>query len=675
MNKEISIHLTGRWVLEHRNDDVRPIDFLKNTVRDKLQDRLSIKDSGLTTLCLTVTDESADAAELLAVLRNAFLNEYSLEDNDDVITAEVTTPDADDEKKDDGEDHDLDGGSFFSRLRRPEEKQKPETVEECMAKIGALAGAGEFKALAKELCEIAPQIIENKTYDAFLYQTYLFSLNDGYGLSTSLSCLASLLSALKVVKIASSSPIEEVKLDPPKGDRSDPLSEIERQLENGRKDAVTVLSIDISAWMNDVGGRQFRELLMGMDAHQHEFVFVFRVPFVDKDVLEKVRSAINDVMFVRTISFPPFTKVQIRQCAEHELNKYGFRLSAPAWELFHERVALEKSDGRFYGVNTVRKVVRELLYKKQLSNARRGKNDLLISRKDMQAICAVTEHNSLSGYEMLDRMIGGEALKDRINEIVSQILLARSEAGMQAPCIHMRFVGNPGTGKTTVARIVGKILKEKGVLRVGNFYEYSGRDFCGRYIGETAPKTASMCRDAYGSVLFIDEAYSLYRGDDGGRDYGREALDTLIAEMENHRSDLVVIMAGYTDDMNRLMEGNAGLASRMPYTIEFPNFTREQLYQVFVSMLGQKTRYEEDLLPAVKDYFDRLPDEILSAKEFSNARFVRNLYERTWAKASMRCELGQIPTVTLIKDDFERSSSDKEFTFTVEKKNRIGFAG
>ena len=155
---------------------------------------------------------------------------------------------------------------------------------------------------------------------------------------------------------------------------------------------------------------------------------------------------------------------------------------------------------------------------------------------------------------------------------------------MERPCIHMRFVGNPGTGKTTVARIIGKILKEKGVLRIGNFYEYAGRDFCGRYVGETAPKTASICRDAYGSVLFIDEAYSLYRGDDNSRDYGREALDTLIAEMENHRNDFVVIMAGYTDDMDKLMAGNMGLASRMPYTIEFPNFTREQLYEIFESM-------------------------------------------------------------------------------------------
>jgi len=125
--------------------------------------------------------------------------------------------------------------------------------------------------------------------------------------------------------------------------------------------------------------------------------------------------------------------------------------------------------------------------------------------------------------------------------------------------------------------------------------------------------------------------------------------------------------------MERLMQGNAGLAGRMPYVIEFPNFTREELYLIFASMVGSHFKCDEALLPRAKAYFDSLPDDMITAKEFSNARFVRNLFERTWAKASMRCQLAGKGSVILTKDDFERSLGDKEFALGPRTKHRIGF--
>ena len=125
----------------------------------------------------------------------------------------------------------------------------------------------------------------------------------------------------------------------------------------------------------------------------------------------------------------------------------------------------------------------------------------------------------------------------------------------------MRFVGSPGTGKTTVARIIGQILKQEGILRKGGFFEYKARDLVAEYIGQTAVKTSTICRDAYGSVLFLDEAYSLYEGSNYENDYGKEAITTLVSEMENHREDMLVIMAGYTDEMDHLMKANPGLRS------------------------------------------------------------------------------------------------------------------
>ena len=652
---KITVTLSGAWVLKHRIDNELPVEVLKEAISKQLEDTLCVEESGITAIIYGVKGDKYPLDELRDKIIKIFLDTYPDDGDESSISVMIVS---EPEKSEQEAEENVDTVS---------------ATQKCMDKISKLVGGEEFKKLAGEIVAIAPQIIENKTYDIFKYQAYLFSINDGYGLSTYLSLFAELIESLEIKDLTSIGTIIEERLAAPKGESTEPFDSVRSILGMGKRGSVRLLCIDISEWMNNTDSRAFKNFLIDVERHLDEFVIIFRVPFVDKEVLDKVGFSLNDLMFVRPVSFAPFNKSEIQQCAATELEKYGFRMSSAAWDYFHERIAEEKSDGKFYGLNTIKKVVRELLYKKQLSNARLGKSDLLISKKDAEGICFSSHDSSLNGYEMLDTMVGGSVFKEKINEIISQIELAKSTPGVQIPCIHMRFVGNPGTGKTTVARIVGKILKEKGILRIGNFYEYTGRDFCGRYIGETAPKTASMCRDAYGSVLFIDEAYSIYRGEGNDRDFGREALDTLIAEMENHRSDLVVIMAGYTEDMDRLMQGNAGLASRMPYVIEFPNFTREELYSIFLSMLKRQFKYDADMLPAVKDYFMNLPEEVVSSKEFSNARFVRNLFERTFAKASMRCQLAKISSITLTRDDFERSASDKEFTFIMQKKNKIGF--
>lgn len=660
MKKKLIVELDGQWVLSHREDEILPIAAIESEL--KALDVFECDEGSLTSLFILFDENKIGAEEAKSKIESAFLSKYPQENIKEILSIQI------EDYEESSEELKIEEAGEESKVDEPRQKEQKTDV---LQKINSLVGAAEFKSLTKEIAELSPEIKRAGTYEVFFNQCYLFSIGEGRGLTTYLTLLAQLIGELGLCKM-NTNPVREETLGPFR-DGIEPFEDAMRALGNGDKKSVKLLCIDISEWMDKTDNRFFKQFLRIVEKHSEEFIVVFRVPFVDKDVLARIRFSLNDLLNVRTISFPPLNRNEVKEFAEVELDRFKFTLTKTAWDCFFERISEEKSDGKFYGINTIKKVVKELVYYKQLQNARAKKTDTVIGKNEAKNICSGIDDSNLSGFEMLSKLVGSESIKKRIEEIIAQIDLSLKDSSVERPCIHMRFVGNPGTGKTTVARIIGKILKEKGVLRIGNFYEYAGRDFCGRYVGETAPKTASICRDAYGSVLFIDEAYSLYRGDDNSRDYGREALDTLIAEMENHRNDFVVIMAGYTDDMDKLMEGNMGLASRMPYTIEFLNFTREQLFEIFESMVKGRFKYDKQLLSVAHEYFNNLPDEIIQAKEFSNARFVRNLFERTWAKAAMRCQLTGRQNIVLTKEDFEHASSDKEFAIKATKKTRIGF--
>ena len=552
---------------------------------------------------------------------------------------------------------------------KPEEK---DPFKEINDRLDELVNIDEFRALCREIMAIAPKMVKRNARSIFANQCYLFSIGDGQGLSTCLELLGDTIVAAKLSD-AKRTRVIECKLPYDTGDKNSTWEQkaYEAMSKASGSPYNVVLCFDISEWIGHLTNAKFIEFLRDAFEDLEDFSLVFRVPYLDKEVFSRVKESLSDVFYTRPIVFPPLTMDNFRDLTEIELMKYGYKLTDSAWTFMEKKLSEEKSDGRFYGINTLEKVIGELLYKKELTNLHAKKESLTITKSDAKALCSFQEE--VNADEMLNALVGMDEIKQRLKEVVAQIEASRKIPGVAKPCIHMRFLGNPGTGKTSIARILGKLLKEKGILRIGNFFEYSGRDFCGRYVGETAPKTSGICRDAYGSVLFVDEAYSLYRGDRDSKDYGREALDTLIAEMENHRDDMLVIMAGYSDEMNTMASGNIGLQSRMPYTIEFKNYDREQLFNIFMSMMKKSFEYEPDVEAAAKEYFDGLSKEFLESKEFSNGRFVRNLFERTWAKASMRCELNK-GKIVINKEDFLRSTTDVEFKKTVQGgKRRIGF--
>jgi probable Rubsico expression protein CbbX len=242
--------------------------------------------------------------------------------------------------------------------------------------------------------------------------------------------------------------------------------------------------------------------------------------------------------------------------------------------------------------------------------------------------------------QMLDEFdsefIGLAPVKDRVREIAALLLIdrLRQRYGLTSsrPSLHMCFTGSPGTGKTTVAMHMGKLLRELGYLRKGQLVSVTRDDLVGQYVGHTAPKTKEVLKRAMGGVLLIDEAYYLYRPENE-RDYGQEAIEILLQFMEANREDLVVILAGYADRMDVFFRSNPGMASRIAHNIDFPDFSLDELVQIADLMLEREQyRLSPDAQVAFREYVALR----MQQPRFSNARSIRNAIDRMRLRQARR---------------------------------------
>ncbi len=254
-------------------------------------------------------------------------------------------------------------------------------------------------------------------------------------------------------------------------------------------------------------------------------------------------------------------------------------------------------------------------------------------------------------------LVGLAPVKQRIRDIAALLVIdkLRMNLGLQAeaPSLHMSFTGNPGTGKTTVALRMAEILHRLGYVRKGHLVAVTRDDLVGQYIGHTAPKTREVLKKAMGGVLFIDEAYYLYRPENE-RDYGQEAIEILLQVMENQRDGLVVILAGYKDRMDTFFKSNPGMSSRIAHHLDFPDYSVDELQQIAQRMLQQRHyHFGADAAEVFHQYLERR----IRQPHFANARSVRNALDRARLRQASRLfaererELGQDDLTTLLPAD------------------------
>lgn len=235
-------------------------------------------------------------------------------------------------------------------------------------------------------------------------------------------------------------------------------------------------------------------------------------------------------------------------------------------------------------------------------------------------------------FEELDTLVGLEKVKKMLRELVDLISLkekSKDILNIKSINLHMVFLGNPGTGKTTVARIVSKILYNLKYIKQDKLLEVTSKDLVAEYVGQTSIKTANVLQKALGGVLFIDEAYSLASGKGEGNSFNEEAVATLIQGMENNRDNLVVIFAGYTKEMQDFLNLNSGIVSRIGYTVEFEDYTVDELWQIFNQMM---TKAGFVVSKEAEEKVKKIIEENKGTKNFGNARFVRNVYEKSIIK-------------------------------------------
>ena len=295
------------------------------------------------------------------------------------------------------------------------------------------------------------------------------------------------------------------------------------------------------------------------------------------------------------------------------------------------------------------------------------KNKTYPAYREVDRLSISVEDKSNDAYADFSEMIGLTEQKALIEQIIAANRVQKMRVDMnlekQKAALHMSFTGNPGSAKTTVARLIAQILARDGVLKTGRFVECGRADLVAKYVGWTAKAVRNKFREARGGVLFIDEAYSLSDGEHAT--FGEEAINTIVQEMENHRNNVIVIFAGYPQKMKDFLDRNEGLRSRIAFHVDFPDYTPDELTEIF-KLMAKKRGYE--ISDEVTEHCRKIFKRVAKKKDFGNGRFVRNLLEQAWLKQAQRI-VKQHAGGEVTKEDLTRFEVE-DFDVNVDKKYR-----
>jgi len=542
--------------------------------------------------------------------------------------------------------------------------ESSETVEELLEKLNSLIG---LNAAKKQVSSIVNAIRIQKDAEEFGVDNQgghgtlhlVFKGNAGTGKTTVARIMAKIYQRLGVLPKGHMIEVGRTDLV------SDVVGGTAKLVSAKIKEAMGgILFIDEAYALcpddNDTFGKEaVNTLVQEIENHRDALMVIIAGYSSDMDAFLTKNQGLRS-RFPKEIIFEDYTPDELCEIFKLTVKNKGYVLNT---KLDKEIMALLKKESAktadFGNARGVRNVVEAVISRQKdriatIDKEERTKNDYILIRSEdiLAGGVAVEEEKSVQDYlDELNSMIGLDSVKKQVGKIINQVKIQklaeeRKLQGQQGNgTLHLVFKGNAGTGKTTVARIIGDIYRTLGVLKRGQLVEVGRSDLVSEYVGGTAKLVNAKVQEALGGILFVDEAYAVCPDDDDK--FGKEAIDTLVAAVENHRSEFMVILAGYSDDIDKLLDKNQGLRSRFPGEIIFEDYSLDEMFQIFghyVSKAGMR------LDAGIEDYVMELLKQRSREKDFGNARGVRNVFESV--KSNQRDRLAQMPVDMIRDEDF-----------------------